>query len=99
MKNRKEMVMKFDRSKKLRKCDSFPSVLIFFPDLWDLMFGGRQVWIASLFDNFMHVFNVLTQNIYNLLGGYISDCQCVPHQKTFQAIYTLYRLRSQIKAG
>ena len=32
---------------------------------------GRQVWIASLFDNTMHVFNVFTRNIYNLQGAYI----------------------------
>ena len=37
---------------------------------------GRQVWIASLFDNTMHVFNVFTQNIYNLQGAYIYDSQC-----------------------
>ena len=37
---------------------------------------GRQVWIASLFDNTMHVFNVFTRNIYNLQGVYIYDSQC-----------------------
>ena len=62
-------------------------------------FDGRQVWIASLFDNTMHVFNVFTPNIYNLQGAYIYDSQCFLNQKTFQAIYTLYRPRSQIKAG
>ena len=39
-------------------------------------FDGRQVWIASLFDNTMHVFNVLTPNIYNLQGAYVYDSQC-----------------------
>ena len=39
-------------------------------------FDGRQVWIASLFDNTMRVFNVFTPNIYNLQGAYIYDSQC-----------------------
>ena len=39
-------------------------------------FDGRQLWIASLFDNTMHVFNVFTPNIYNLQGAYIYDSQC-----------------------
>ena len=39
-------------------------------------FDGRQVWIASLFDNTMHVFNVFSPNIYNLQGAYICDSQC-----------------------
>ena len=34
-------------------------------------FDGRQVRIATLFDNTMHVFNVFTPNIYNLQGVYI----------------------------
>ena len=62
-------------------------------------FDGRQVCIASLFDNTMHVFNVLTPNIYNLQGAYIYDSQYFLNYKTFQAIYTLYRPRSQSKAG
>ena len=68
------MVMQFEHSKKYRKCDSFPSVLIFFFRLME--FDGRQVCIASLFDNTMHVFNVFTPNIYNLQGAYIYDSQC-----------------------
>ena len=39
-------------------------------------FDGRQLWIASLFDKTMHVFNVFTPNIYNLQGAYIYDSQC-----------------------
>ena len=57
--------------------------------------GRSSVWkhYARFF------FSFLLKKTYTLLWGCFYEIQCIHCQKTLQAIYTLYRLDCQIKAG
>ena len=65
-------------------------------------FGGLRSNIvdkSSLQNHFVQFFRFFFLTSYTLLGGYSFDAQCISHQKTFQAIYTLYRMNGQIREG